>query len=193
MADAKYSAAKQLREITECPICLNIFTDPRVLPCIHTFCLNCLKRSSRTAQKYPGDKMPCPLCRKEFPIPVDGINGVPKNFFLENLLQYKMTLQMGSANIVCDLCSASDESKAGLIPTATMKCLECQDNYCDACVKVHQYLKISRDHKLVKIVSDAEAPGINRVQSVKIYCTEHSQKPIEYYCAECRKIVCVYC
>ena len=192
MADAKETAANQLREITECSICLNVFTDPRVLPCIHTFCLDCLKRISETAQKGPGDKLPCPLCRKEFLIPADGIDCVPKNFFLENLLQYKMTLQMGSASIVCDVCSASDESKTGEIPTATMRCLECQDNYCDSCVKVHQFLKVSRDHKLVKIGDEAATSGIMLVQSVK-YCSEHSQKPLEYYCADCRKIVCVHC
>ena len=59
------------------------------------------------------------------------------------------------------------------IPTATMRCLECQDNYCDGCVKVYQFLKISRYHKLVKIGRDAEVPGIRRVQSVK-YCSVHS-------------------
>src|SRR6218665_994033 len=192
MADVTETAAKQLREITECPICLNVFTDPRVLPCIHTFCLDCLKRISETAQKDPGDKLPCPLCRKEFLIPAYGVYGVPKNFFLENLLQYKTALEMGSANIVCDVCSASDESKAGEVPTATMRCLECQDNYCDGCLKVHQYLKVSRDHKLVKIGSGAEAPGIKRVYSVR-YCSEHTQKSLEYYCAECKKIVCVSC
>src|SRR6218665_432974 len=192
MADTKETAAKQLREITECPICMNVFTDPRVLPCIHTFCLGCLKRISETAQKGPGDKLSCPLCRKEFIIPADGLDAVPKNFFLENLLQYKMTLQMGSTSIICDLCSASDESKTGHVPTATGRCVECQDNYCDGCVKVHQLLKISRDHKLVKIGDEAATSGIMLVQSVK-YCTEHNQKPLEYFCAECKKIVCVYC
>src|SRR6218665_494124 len=116
MADAKETATNQLREITECPICMNVFTDPRMLPCIHTFCLDCLKRINETAQKGAGDKFPCPLCRKEFLIPADGINGVPTNFFLENLLQYKLTLEMGSASIICDLCSASDDSKTGQVP-----------------------------------------------------------------------------
>src|SRR6218665_2321025 len=156
MADTKETADKQLKEITECPICMNVFTDPRVLPCIHTFCLDCLKRISGTAQNGTEDKLPCPSCGNEFLIPADGINGVPKNFFLENLLQYKTTLEMGSASIACDVCRANDESKTGEAPTATMRCLECQDNYCDGCVKVHQFLKLSRDHKLKKIRSDAE-------------------------------------
>ena len=185
---------RQLREIAECPICMNVFTDPRVLPCIHTFCLDCLKRISETAQKRPGDKLPCPSCINEFLIPADGINGVPKNSFLQSLLQHlpKTTLEMRSATIVCDVCSANDESKTGQVPLATMRCLECQDNYCNGCVKVHQYLKISRAHKLVHIGSDAETSGIKRVYSVN-YCSEHTQKPLQYYCAECRKIVCVSC
>ena len=157
MAEAGEKAAKQLREITECPICLSAFTDPRMLPCIHTFCFECLKRTGETAQKKPGDKMPCPLCRKEFLIPADGMNGVQKNFFMENLLQYKTTLQIGSVTIICDICNASDEGKTGQIPTATMRCLECQDNYCDSCVKVHQFQKLSRNHQVVKIGSDTKS------------------------------------
>src|SRR6218665_3879799 len=193
MADTTEKAAKQLKEITECPICMNVFTDPRVLPCIHTFCLDCLKRIGETTQKGPGHKLPCPLCRKEFIIPADGLAAVPKNFFVENLLQYKLTLQMGSTSIICDLCSATDESKTRQdLPTATVRCLECQDNYCDGCVKIHQYLKVSRNHKLMKIGDYAETSIIKRVYSVK-YCSEHTQKPLEYYCAECRKIVCVSC
>ena len=82
MADTKETAAKQLRDITECPLCMHVFTDPRVLPCIHTFCLECLKRISETAQKDSENKLHCPLHRKEFLIPADGIDGVSINFFL---------------------------------------------------------------------------------------------------------------
>src|ERR1043165_9303037 len=135
MADSREKAATQLQEITECSICMNVFTDPRMLPCIHTFCFECLKRTAETDQKKPGDKMPCPLCRKAFIIAADGINGVKKNFFMENLLQYKTTLQVESVAIICDICDVREDSKTEEIPKATMRCLECQYNYCDSCVK----------------------------------------------------------
>src|SRR6218665_1665470 len=97
MADLGEKAAQQLREITECPICMSAFKDPRMLPCIHSFCFECLKRTAEAAEKKPGDRMPCPVCRKNFFIPADGVNGLQKNFFMENLLEFKITLQF-SAN-----------------------------------------------------------------------------------------------
>src|SRR5688572_24524551 len=113
MAVAGDKVEEQLREITECPICLSALTDPRMLPCIHTFCLECLKRTSEAAQMKPGDKMPCPLCRKEFIIPEDGVNGVQKNFFMENLLQIKTPLQLESVTITCNMCNVRNEGKTG--------------------------------------------------------------------------------
>jgi len=191
MADLGGKAAKQLGEITECPICMSAFSDPRMLPCIHTFCLECLKRTAEADQKKPGDKMPCPLCRKDFIIPEDGMNGVQKNFFMENLLEFKTTLQIGSAIIICDMCNVRNVGKSREIPKATMRCFECHDNYCDSCVKVHQFQKLSRNHQLVKIGSETATEM--KLPIATINCTKHPQKPLDYYCADCKKIVCVSC
>ena len=59
----------------QCPICQEDLKDPRLLPCIHSFCLECLQRYCRDAVE--GDDMPCPVCRYEFEIPKDGIAGLP--------------------------------------------------------------------------------------------------------------------
>src|SRR6218665_933455 len=184
-------AEDKLREITECSICMSAFTDPRMLPCIHTFCFECLKHTAEATQKKPGDKMPCPLCRKEFIIPADGMNGVQKNFFIENLLEFKTILQMGSGTIVCDICNIRNEGKTGHIPKARMRCLECKEHYCNSCVKVHQFQKATKDHQMIKIGSDMKSER-NRITSTKT-CTKHIQKLLDYYCADCKKIVCVSC
>src|SRR6218665_1465150 len=121
MADAGAISEEQLRKITEFPMCMSSFADPRMLPCIHTFCFCCLNRTGQTTQKNPGDKMTCPLCRKDFIIPENGMIGVQKNFFMENLLAFKTTLQMGNTNIICDLCNIRNEVKTGQVPKATMR------------------------------------------------------------------------
>ena len=191
MTGAIEKAAEHLREITECPICMSTFTDPRMLPCIHTFCFECLSLTGEADQKKPGDKIPCPLCRKEFIIPEDGMHGVPKNFFMENLLECKKTLQMGSDVIICDMCNIRNEDKPKEMTKATTRCLECQDYYCDSCVKVHQFQKVTKHHQMIKIGSDAKSET-RRLVSMKS-CPKHSHNPLNFYCAECKKIVCVSC
>src|SRR6218665_3205101 len=186
MAKALEKAAEHLSEITECSICRSAFIDPRMLPCIHRFCVECLIRTGEAEQKKPGEKMPCPLCRKEFIIPADGMNGLQKNF-----LEFKKTLQMGSDTIICDMCNIRKESKTGQVPKATRRCLECQDYYCDSCVKVHQFQKVTKHHQMIKIGSDAKSET-RRLVSMKS-CPKHSHNPLNFYCAKCKKIVCVSC
>uniref|UniRef100_A0A8C3T4T3 RING-type domain-containing protein n=1 Tax=Chelydra serpentina TaxID=8475 RepID=A0A8C3T4T3_CHESE len=67
--------------IPECPICYgpydNIFQRPLLLPCAHTFCLECLSRIClfvKQAQTFP-----CPLCRAQVPVPDGGIPKLPPN------------------------------------------------------------------------------------------------------------------
>ena len=134
MAIKGEKAEAKLREITKCSICMSAFTDPRMLSCIHTFCFECLKHTAEATKKKPGDKivkMPCPMCRREFIIQLGGMNGVQKNFFIQNLLEYKTMLQMGSNTIVCDICNIRNEGKYGHIhiPKAIMRCLECNEHY----------------------------------------------------------------
>ena len=72
-------------DVTECPICTETMVDPRVLPCVHTFCFKCLDQFWK--DKQPGVKVACPLCRTDFAIPVEGAFVLPKNFFVEKLVE----------------------------------------------------------------------------------------------------------
>jgi len=74
---------KSFAKEMECSICTEVFTDPRVLPCGHIFCIHCL-------QSYCKDKQPskpCPLCRREFTIPDNGIPGLPKYIYTSEALR----------------------------------------------------------------------------------------------------------
>ena len=41
----------------KCGTCLELFQDPRSLPCLHTFCLECIKRTINGSNTFK-----CPLC-----------------------------------------------------------------------------------------------------------------------------------
>ena len=74
---ASSSLLEQINDITECSVCAEMMVDPKMLPCIHTFCFKCLDQHWK--DKQSGDKVPCPLCRKEFEIPTGGIGNLQSN------------------------------------------------------------------------------------------------------------------
>src|SRR6218665_3176009 len=192
MAEPTQNTEEKFQNITECPICTNAFTDPRMLPCVHTVCLKCLKSTSEAAQQKPGDKIPCPFCSEEFTIPEGGIDGMPRNIFMESFLATKSSQKMGNTTILCDLCNARNEGKTREIPIAAMRCLECQAYYCESCVNVHRFQKLQKLHQVIKIGGDKEL-GLKRPLANILLCDNHSHKPLDYYCFGCKKIVCVSC
>jgi hypothetical protein len=70
----------QLSSLTECSVCTETYNNPRILPCVHTYC-GCNFKSSSYKNfiygKLPGDQVPCPTCRKVFSIRDNGVNSLP--------------------------------------------------------------------------------------------------------------------
>ena len=70
-------------DFTKCGICDDTITDPRGLPCLHTFCLSCLREWASAKDKK--ESIACPSCKKEVELPQQGVDGFPVNFFVLNL------------------------------------------------------------------------------------------------------------
>lgn len=186
------SAMEDFTQLTECPICLKLFIDPKLLPCFHTFCMRCLEQYAQQAKKESGEKMSCPLCRKEFIIPAEGVTGLPKNFFMENMIELTRLLSKSNMTVVCDICKALKEDKPEVETSdARVRCLECQDNFCEMCAKIHTLQKATRNHHIVEIGKESEEE-LRRLLPARS-CDVHPTKPLDYYCTQCKKIVCVSC
>ncbi|KAK7469652.1 hypothetical protein BaRGS_00036322 [Batillaria attramentaria] len=65
---------------SECALCLEKLQSPRMLPCVHTFCLKCLDDLIKSQAR--AGHFPCPVCRKSIPAPTEGAKGFPVNIFL---------------------------------------------------------------------------------------------------------------
>uniref|UniRef100_A0A1X7UUD9 RING-type domain-containing protein n=1 Tax=Amphimedon queenslandica TaxID=400682 RepID=A0A1X7UUD9_AMPQE len=71
------------KELT-CPVCLDDYTNPKILPCHHSFCQHCL-------EGLPLDKknetyyLSCPTCRHCTELPEQGAGAFPVAFTLNNL------------------------------------------------------------------------------------------------------------
>src|SRR6218665_3608849 len=111
---------------------------------------------------------------------------------MEYLLKFKAALA-GSDNINRDLCQVRNESKTGQTPTATIihVCLECRGRYGDSCLKVHQVGKANTSHELVTNECD-RTQDLKRPVSIG-NCSEHTLKPLDCYCVDCKQILCVNC
>uniref|UniRef100_A0A1X7U3A5 RING-type domain-containing protein n=1 Tax=Amphimedon queenslandica TaxID=400682 RepID=A0A1X7U3A5_AMPQE len=78
------------KELT-CPVCLDHYTNPKTLPCLHSFCEHCL-------EGLPLDKknetyyLSCPTCRHHTELPKEGAGAFPVAFHLNNFKEiYSLT------------------------------------------------------------------------------------------------------
>ena len=185
---------RQLDDITECPICSEIFVDTRVLPCIHTYCLRCI--TSLGSDKKPGDKITCPLCRNEFAIPEGGMSELPKNYFVEKLLEVKnLTNILRHEDSLCDVCAAGGEetSKRKSDRKAAVYCIGCAKNMCKQCYGYHQQFTLSGNHKVIDRTRSPLPADDLLLKFPETYCDKHPDKCLEIYCFECKQAVCILC
>ncbi|XP_050409576.2 tripartite motif-containing protein 2 [Patella vulgata] len=66
-----------------CSICLDDFTQPKILPCFHTFCQDCLDGHIKVHTHL--NKFNCPICRTETEVPKGGASGFTTNFYIEDI------------------------------------------------------------------------------------------------------------
>jgi len=183
------AAAKQLNDIAECPICIEEFTDPRVLPCVHTFCLKCIETYIK---EKSAEKMVCPMCRTKFTLPCNGVADLPKNYFVNDFLQMKEMSHVESKANPCEACSCEDGNGSAVRNAASVYCVECQMKLCQICERGHKAIKLTSSHTLLKVGEkiSVEPP----IQSLPPgACDRHVDKNIEIYCCDCKSAICMMC
>ncbi len=157
-----------LDAISECPICLEIFKDPKQLPCDHTLCLDCLTHMA-------GDKtnIECPICRAKVDIPSGGVEELPNNLTMISLLEALQNTKR--TTIYCDFCIRHNRRKK-----ADHFCKQCCKYVCISCALGHKELAVFYDHETVA------------VEDQTIICPRHKDM-YGYVCKDCSKLLCAYC
>ncbi|CAH1789292.1 unnamed protein product [Owenia fusiformis] len=170
MAEATYSA-EQVGQLLQCPVCLDRFNNPKILPCQHTFCVSpCLEglvnQSSRSLK--------CPECRKEHKLPYAGISGFPNNLTISRFLDLPAQSREPpeeNRNLSQNQCRVC-ENEADL-----SKCVHCDKMVCSSCKESHvseMRLEIGR---LVNQIRN----GLPKV-SESISTVENKQEQLKQMC-----------
>ena len=85
-------------DLLTCSVCLDEFKDPRALPCLHTFCQQCILHLFATADvdDITDTTLTCPICKEchELPNP-GGVCGFRQDFRIKSLME--MNEKKGSA------------------------------------------------------------------------------------------------
>jgi len=174
---------------TTCSICLEVFDNPKSLPCIHGFCLRCLERYFK--DKVSGDKATCPLCRKRFKIPLDGLEGLQHHFFIQHLVDARNVANKATSEILCQACLEENEGEEDDIPPANTYCIDCNESLCEKCSRPHRRTSMKGGaHHLRPLRAELERELIQLRGS---YCDKHKDKQVELYCYDCKENICVLC
>ncbi|XP_078689466.1 tripartite motif-containing protein 2-like [Branchiostoma floridae x Branchiostoma belcheri] len=127
MAAAPSSLGDQIREELSCSICLDLFTRPKVLPCQHTFCQDCLQ--DHASRRAP---FQCPNCRQQVRLPREGVAGLPDSHIVANLcerVQQQATLSDETRE------QPQSENRCSFHPSEEVRqyCKQCKVPVCSKC------------------------------------------------------------
>ena len=134
------ASAFPLEQHITCSVCLEIYTTPYALKCLHTYCYQCLQNLKQ------GNRVQCPDCRK-----FTNINDIKKEFKIQNFVDLHKTStsvsdEAFSTKTVCYICTNPKK-------VIDSFCEECEDLMCNDCTTAHQGSKLSRNHKLISLES----------------------------------------
>ncbi|XP_035698704.1 tripartite motif-containing protein 2-like [Branchiostoma floridae] len=161
-----------------CSICMRHFQDPRVLPCLHTFCRECLQE--RAAKQQP---LECPTCRTQVSLPDQGVDGLKTNFYVNNLLDFAAAKKGSGAP--CQVCKKSVEGSKSW-------CADCAILMCESCTMLHRNFPFSKDHEVTTEETLKAEGGISSFHR-KRHCQKHKNQELVFYCESCKALVCTAC
>ena len=174
-----------LHEEVSCSVCMSPFTDPKILPCFHTFCLHCLNELQRTSGKH--GEITCPECRRKFQVPGSGYpKDLPANFRMNSLLDVMAIQKCSVAGVKCGNCEKTSAQ--------SFYCFKCCAFWCDDCIAAHNIIRANKDHKVLAI-KDFQDQDIENVLRRPVFCQKehHENKKLKFFCKDCEVAICNTC
>ncbi|KAM7074334.1 transcription intermediary factor 1-beta isoform 16-T16 [Ciconia maguari] len=165
--------------LERCGVCrerLRAEREPRLLPCLHSVCRECLRAAPgpAAAPSPDGPVVDCPICKHQC-----HLKDVVENYFLRDSGAEAAATSQGSSQ-----CCTSCEDNA----LATSYCVECSEPLCETCVEAHQRVKYTKDHT-VRATDSGKAKEGERA----VYCSVHKHEPLVLFCDTCDTLTCRDC
>ena len=182
------SLLKNLEKHVTCSICLDTYTKPKTVACLHTFCLRCLEEHALKTQRQ--GQFRCPDCQAQLNIPEGKcFDNLPTGFLQNSLLSLLAVRQSGDGSqITCGIC----KKKSAEISY----CFACEKLLCRDCVNAHELFQeiAFRGHK-VTAVKQFQAVDYEALLKRQSFCPQpyHEREVTRFFCLECQICVCQVC
>ncbi|CAF1408013.1 unnamed protein product [Rotaria magnacalcarata] len=173
---AAASSATKITDISvdnlvKCAICLDLYDDPRCLPCSHTYCYKCIVNLCVEGLGQ------CPMRDNTFISP-SIISKLPINRVAKDLVEcIQKSAQpkvQPSIRTKCDVCKKV---------VCEFMCETCAKHYCTVCLKLLHDIDEFKTHKMNILVDESSSN----------FCSEHVDEKQKYWCSSCEKTVCSDC
>lgn len=183
--------AEELKKIEAkltCPVCKNIFTEPKLTPCLHNICLGCL---NEIGKKNPySSHIDCPVCQAEIEKPaLVGVNGF-STFASDVYLVCLLDLYSTNYKHNLEHCSGCEQNCE-----VFSFCFECGDFFCSKCTDEHA--KSTNGSHLVIKNKDMIEKDVQAVIFRQMLACHHQRNrgacPVQFYCRHCSKCICQLC
>ena len=168
---------QDLKDFVTCAVCFELFEDrdPRTLPCVHSFCSECIQRVLNIARSVKRtDDVLCPVCQTPATIPGGNVSKLPA-YFLSRQIQ-TIIEQMKKRHAVCKACKTTQHQAE-----VASYCFQCTIAVCKKCKSKHD--RRHKNHAQVKVSTSTIA---------FVVCPEHDQH-VEGFCIDCSRAVCSTC
>ena len=173
-----------------CEKCDEHYKDPRMLPCLHTFCLACLEKELGTQESR--DTLHCPNCKEKVTLTENGSSDLPRDLQKANEAEMaRISEKVAGANGQCEACGRSDASGK-----AVAFCIDCDEFLCTSCNERHRERRKTAEHSVVtadESLSKTKDTGTHCRGPYQMTCSLHKNQMLDVYCKQCQELICKNC
>lgn len=173
-------------DLSECPVCEEDYIDPKLLPCGHIICRECVLSWVKANPQHNN----CPVCRatiilhqspdKTINVDIASlIDNLPTDVAVVAVVECKQLLK---GNHVCNVCD--DDSPAASI------CIDCNIKLCAPCSRTHRKFPAFFEHCLEQL-STLTPERLAALR--KSFCDVHKNRLAELYCPTDQSLICFLC